>query len=612
MVDKLESVFPNLVIDMRGNRNYTNYTLRGISSGDYYNPSVQVYVDGVPQDTAFFSQQLVNVKQVEVLSGPQGTLYGRNAQGGIINIVTDLPSEEFSGQVSGLYSGYEWHTGMRVAGALSDNGLTASLDLKRRETTGQIDDADTGDKNIDDGTNWFGRLQMVYAAKNSPLDLAFTYQRSDVESHEELYLADANLQSLTFNSLSQGGVNEFDRVIDSYSLNAGYDFELGTLNSVTAYQDRDISLRLIQGFNTPEAQKTFTQEVNFAFDSSDTWSAIVGALYQKTDFQRITPGFPGYFGAAINKLKQQTFALFGEATYALSDTVDITAGLRWSQEDADIDYQSEAPSSITIKDDTSSSDISPKIALGWQISENQRFYAAMTTASKAEGFNHAIALGEFDPTRDILYGEEKSVNGEAGWRGTLLNDMLQARVAIYQINTKDKQAFTGPVGQQYLRNIGDAKSRGIEFESRFFVSKNTTIDFGGTLGRSTYKNAIDPLTGVDYSGNRLTHAPDSSVQLSVEQHLILDVLPDETYLKVAMRHVSETFFDDANSLSQSSYNLVDASMRTTFNNDLNIRLFVNNLSDEIYRTYSYSQGPAGNFSSVSVGRNIGVQVTAQF
>jgi len=81
-VEDLQKIFPGLVIESRGNRAYANFTVRGMSSPDYYNPSVQVYVDGVPQAASAMTQELVDVERVEFLRGPQGTLYGRNAFGG--------------------------------------------------------------------------------------------------------------------------------------------------------------------------------------------------------------------------------------------------------------------------------------------------------------------------------------------------------------------------------------------------------------------------------------------------------------------------------------------------------------------------------------------------
>ena len=146
----LEATFANLIVDVRGNRNYSNYSLRGISSGDFYNPAVQVYVDGVPQDVAFLSQPLLNVKQVEVLSGSQGTLYGRNAQGGIINITSNPIKNGFETNFNTDLSDYDRNLGLNISGKNGHNGVGGALSLYKKAVTGQIDDIATGEKNIDE------------------------------------------------------------------------------------------------------------------------------------------------------------------------------------------------------------------------------------------------------------------------------------------------------------------------------------------------------------------------------------------------------------------------------------------------------------------------------
>ena len=102
-VKDLEMVFPGVLIQTRGNRTYANTTVRGISSPDYYSPTVSIYVDGVLQDNAFVTQPLINVEKVELLRGPQGTLYGGNAQGGVINIVTRHETDATEVKASALY-----------------------------------------------------------------------------------------------------------------------------------------------------------------------------------------------------------------------------------------------------------------------------------------------------------------------------------------------------------------------------------------------------------------------------------------------------------------------------------------------------------------------------
>lgn len=611
-VEDLENIVPGLVIDRRGNRNYSNFSLRGISSGDFYNPTLQVYVDGVPQDPAFFGQELFGTDKVEVLRGPQGTLYGRGAQSGVINITTRAPGDRLSVEVNGRYSTYDWNIGAGISGPLGNSGFAGSLEIRRADVTGQIDDFATGESNIDTSENWFGRARLKYAPEGSPFSAEITYVRDDIESSEELYLSEVNLEAMEFDSITQGGVNSFDRTVDSFAFKAQYDFGPAVLTSISSFQDRDISTRIIQGFDTPETQKTFSQEIRLAFDNGGKLSGVVGAFYEKVEFIRETPGVAFFgIGEARNQIERQTLAAFGEITYAITDTLDITGGLRWSYEDAEIDYESLAPSSLTIQDEVNFDNILPKIAIGWQFQPTQRLYAIASQGFKAGGFNNTIAFGEFDPTRDVQYEPETSDSLELGWRGKFADGRVEASVAGYWIKTDDKQAFLGPVGLQYLRNLGGAESYGMEVELKLIPSDNVSIDFGASFGKSEYTDAADPVNGVDFTGNRLAHAPDITAKATIDYRIPVTGLPDGVRLRLAGNYISETFFDDANIFAQQDYALLDASINLAFNDNVSIRLFGDNLTDRRYRTFSFAS-PAGTLSSVGIERTFGIELNARY
>ncbi|MBF4333022.1 TonB-dependent receptor, partial [Vibrio anguillarum] len=136
-VQDLEKVFPGLLIQTRGNRTYANTTIRGISSPDYYSPTISLYVDGVLQDSAFLTQPLVNVERVELLRGPQGTLYGGNAQGGIINIITKKTVGQNTTVASASYSNLNEQLNASAALSLNDS-LSADIALRVIKDNGNI------------------------------------------------------------------------------------------------------------------------------------------------------------------------------------------------------------------------------------------------------------------------------------------------------------------------------------------------------------------------------------------------------------------------------------------------------------------------------------------
>lgn len=613
-VQDLTRTFANLRVDSRGNRNYSNIVLRGISTGDFYNPTVQVYVDGVAQDPAFASQELLDVNQVELLRGPQGTLYGHNTQGGIINIVTN-DSRDTKRYVKLDVSNYKNAYSAGASGEISES-FSGSLALKYIDINGQINDIATGKNNIDNGQDFTGMMKLDFSPQDSPLRASLRVQKADIDSHEELYISDKNLDNLSYNSILQGGINHFKREVTSYALSVHYDLGWGTLSSQSALQDRDINRRLIQGFNTPESRKSLSQEIRLTIDNNDHLSSVIGVFYQDVNFERQTPvidfGPPLQYGSSTNQIDATNIALFAEATYQVSDTVDFTAGLRWSQEKSDIKFKRIAPVALTINDHERFTDLSPKVAIGWQVNDKHRLYALASRGFKAGGFNNSVPLFEFNPAKDMQFNAEEITNYEAGWYGSLNEGRNQLRLSIYHIQTDNKQTLVGQVPLQIIANIGSAESTGIEFEGQFSLTERSTLTFDAALGKAQYKDAVDPITKLNISNKSIPHAPDISANIAIDHLVASDLLDGSLYARVGVHHVDKIYFDDINSLTQDRYQLINASLRLETEFGLTMRLYGNNLTDEVYRSYSYAQPSQGNFSTVGIGRNIGLNLGYKF
>jgi pesticin/yersiniabactin receptor len=606
-VEDLDRVFPGLVIRERGNRAYSNISVRGVTSSDFYNPAVQVYVDGVPQDPAYFTQEMVNVERVELLRGPQGTLYGRNAHGGVINIITRKPGDKLEGNVGGTFANRERETDGTLATPIVPGLLFGDVSLRYSEDLGEIDDIATGRDNIDDSHARMGRARLRHAPTGGPLDVMVTAQREVLRSHEEFYLREALVGDRKFNSLTQGPDPLLDRRVNSYALNANYDFGGAVLTSVTSYQDRKMT-RVLSGRNFPEDQDSVAEELRLSFGSGGPLSGVVGAFTQDTDFTRRDPGFPGFFGASENQVGNRSYALFGELTYALTEAVDLTGGLRWSREDAEIDFVRTAPSGFAFAADDSFSDVSPKVALGWQLAQHSRVYALAARGFKPGGFNHTVS----NPGDQIPYKSETSTNLEVGWRGQLFAGVVELGAAAYWIEAQDKQIFVGPLGFQVLRNVGDAESRGVDLDVNIRPTDALTFTLGANIGRSVFVDAVDPQTGANYDGNRLPYAPDRMFLAAARYIVPQTFIPGALSLRGAGRYYSQTYYNEANTLSQDGYVLIDASVDVALTNGLTVGLFGNNLTDKTYRTSSFLFGPGDVRSTIGDGRVVGVVVRLTF
>lgn len=594
-VSELGKVFSGLVIRTRGSRVYANFTVRGQYSPDFYNAAVQIYVDGVPQDTSVFDQELINVDRVEFLRGPQGTLYGRNAFGGVINIITRRPrTDELA--VAGELSDHGRRADIVGTAALSPDSWFLDFAGRAEYDEGHIKDATTNNSDIADTRSAFGSAMLRFDPQDGPFDatLAASYDR--VQTHEELYLLDQFVSQRKYFTAFQP-VNYLDREFWTTSLNWNYQWDGFTLSSTSAYQDVSYD-RSIFGGMFPETKQVASEELKLAYDGAGRLSGVAGLYLQDDEFTREVVGF------SFNKVEGQSIAVFGDATFQVTPRLDVMGGIRYGEDEASISFN--APGFFAFRNSESFDDVQTKAAVGFQITENARVYALVSEGYKPGGFNRAVA----SPADIAPYLPETSVNYEVGVRKTMLNQALYLAAAAYYIPSEDKQIFVGPVGAQVIRNVGEATSKGVELEANLQASSNLTITGATSIDRSEFDSYVDRITSANHSGNRVPYAPEVTANLSARYILPQTRVPADISLYGALQYTSKVFFDEANTLSQSPVTTFDASVDLAFHNGVTVSVFGTNLTDETYRTSSFNFG--GIISTIGDGRVVGGKVKATF
>ncbi|MGO4831251.1 TonB-dependent receptor, partial [Rhizobiaceae sp. 2RAB30] len=375
---QLDQVFVDTSIKPRSSRAYTNVTIRGQSSVDFYNPSVQLYVDGLPQDPATFSQLLpAGLESVELLYGPQGTLYGRGAIGGVVNIVTRKPDNDFRVEGTGTLQTTGGDGNLLLNVPIVVGVLFGDAALTFRREADEYTVLGTG-ADIGGTTDWNGRLRMRYAPEDSPLDIMVTAQRGKIDSTEEQFVMEAMFEDRI--ALPVPSSYELDTT--SFGINASYDLGFATIVALTGYQDRDLD-RTIFGSYTPETQKTFNQELRIASnpDQGNALDYVVGLYGQRLDFERRIP--------SAGMASQQTidsYAAFADLTWHATDSFDVSPGLRFDYERA----EAQALGGVHLNDDASFTAVSPKLGVSYAVSDDWRVYALYSTGFKAGGFTRNV------------------------------------------------------------------------------------------------------------------------------------------------------------------------------------------------------------------------------
>jgi len=550
---------PNMTYLEANTNKFTNITLRGISSGGGLgnDPAVGVYVDEiyVGRDSGF-NGDLLDIERVEVLKGPQGTLFGRNTTVGAINITTRRPTEELEGKVLVDIGDYDYtRYGALISGPLTDN-LAGKISFVDVERDGYLDNSFGGTVNTVDYTAWRGQLLWQ---TNDRLEFLFTgsYRESDGDGNNYVTRQQGEPLDSSYDvSIPDPGFEDVEDTM--FSLHVTLDTDNYTFTSVTGYQEieenyfNDLDWSPLDDLsgNDGRDMESWSQEFRIENAGDATLNWVIGAYYYHQEFDVFTQSLSGsdtiyaFFGLndfigsgippseinpglpdgidinATSSIETDSIALFANANYDFNEQWSITAGIRYSEDDKDLDYEQKADPlagaagffPFTLEDDQDDGEWTPSFSVNWQPTDDLLAYAKYSVGYKAGGFNNSISsaasLVSFDAETLDAY--------EIGLKSTWLEDTLRVNVAVFQMEYDDKQEsrFISGVGFQQT-NAGSATSDGFEMDFEWLPADDWSIY--GSLGYADAQYDEYVLDeGLDYNGNKLTRAPEWNASLGVQ------------------------------------------------------------------------------------------------
>ena len=598
----LDKLIPGLQINKQSTGAYSGITLRGVSPTDFYTPSVVVYVDGVARDPSFIDRGLGDVERVEVLKGPQGSLYGRNAYAGVINIITRKPDNQRRGVVKIRAAQLDRQTEAGFAGPVVEDLLFASATVRGIDVQAEADNTENGDKNIDDGNSRHisGKIRLTPLDGRLDMTLAGLYETEDAE---EVFFTEQN-----YRKRDAAGTNLFGRVLTDRterkyrqgSLSVGCDFDDFSLQSVTGFQNRDMDRSIFMRQN--EAQTGYSEELRITYaPQGSRLTGVAGVFADHTEFERDaqTSRMRNY----INKIGLKSYAAFTEGSYQVTDRFAVTMGGRYSYDKAGIDLDGKDGLPSLNKGD-SWSHFSPKLAGSYQWSPTLSQFAAISSGYKPGGFNRTVT--GTGSAANIPYEQETSWNYETGLRAALFGEKVTASASVYYKDISDIQLYTGAGGGQYvLRNFDGAKSYGIEAETGLYLLEDLDILAGIHYGRSDLETNTKTT-----NGNRLPYAPQLSGNLGLQHYFTAGLMTRPIIARADLSYFGHTKLDVNNHFAQSGYTIVDLRLGYEWNG-VTLTGFLNNALDRNYKVYATQSG-----SLVGVqpgeGRNGGIEVSLKF
>ncbi len=491
--------------------------IRGASTGvGLGSPTVGRYMDEVSVSSDATQRALdiplLDIQRVEVLRGPQGTLYGAGSIGGTIRFISNSPDmKEVSGSLGGGFSSVDdGSKGYDVNGVLNvpliEDKLAVRIAASTEDIGGWIDNTATGESDINEAERFFVRTKVLFKPSES-FNASLMWMHYDFEqgsnNHE---LSESGFDLLNVDNrgaTSERSVNTpFATPVsdewDLLNLILNYEIENATIMSSTGYLDRKINFlsEFVNAFFPPNAfgsiefedreSETLTQEIRVNSNWDKPLNYTVGAFYRKTDTsQTQILSYPAFFGfppqvtTGAAPIDSKSWAVFGELSYEFSERFTASFGLRFFEEDQEPSiFLLGGPEPMDMSPEDQSFDaVTPRLNFLWSVSESTSLYATMSKGFRSGGINGAgSSIPSFAPEEAILY--------EIGGRGEFLGGRVYVDGAIYHMDFDDVQVAISENGYGRTTNVDSASGPGVDLAVRVNITEDLTFNLtAGYVGR---------------------------------------------------------------------------------------------------------------------------------
>ncbi|MBX3693780.1 MAG: TonB-dependent receptor [Steroidobacteraceae bacterium] len=638
--------------------------IRGIGSGAFdvgSDPSVALFVDEVyvSRFTGLMFD-LFDVERIEVLKGPQGTLFGRNAAGGAVSMVTRPPSDHFTGQFSaqlGNYDAVQLRAG--ISGPLGDDRWRFRLAGARNDSKGYIRNTLTGKRHQDENSYGArGQLQFVPSDAFDAL-LTLEYARDDVGMLAQQNVTDNVLfrplgdlagvrRGLSLDQqYTTDGYQEREAIMASLHMN--WDTPIGRFTSITAFRSNEF-----EELHDQDASALDTLD-RYAYEDSDTWSQelrhagrsggsrvdwVVGLYYLREDafreedwiigadtaFAALMNGGQRFPLQDLNDVTTESYAAFGQATFALSERWNLTVGGRYSRDEKSNVRSTDnfgvgsqctpatpcgpfpanvlLPANYALDYGDEWSSFDPVATVDWHPTEHAILYATYREGFKSGGFQPTLPANA--ARASFIFAPEDVTSVEVGLKSQWLAGRLQLNLALFDNSYDDLQFITGsgvgPGGVPIVvvDNAANATARGGEIQIVARPVERLRLTAGYSYTDATLDDYVDDA-GVSQAGKQMIRTPKNQANVIGEYSFPLGSAGDLT-LRGEWSYRSKVFFDPANSpaTGQKGFDVVNARLEyAPAGARWAVAAYGKNLTDELYcqNTVTLSAATVGTCST---------------
>ena len=580
-----------------------NIVIRGISpfTGSIYSPA-GYYVNDVSYPLHYMHNPgLFDIERVEVLRGPQGTLYGRNSESGVINVITKQPDNEFRGKVFGEYGNYNtFRSGANISGPIIRDKLYLGLAGQYKTSDGFVENKFNDDDKADKIDHLNGRATLRFTPADE-WDISLIADVMDTDDHagegryidgpmktdpfivrhdsDEYSKQDSNGQTLrvkysgdSFDFLSVSSLLHYEH---DYQTEEGWDDPMNKMEIPCLYKDRQYS----QELRVSSAQNSRPFE----------WLAGVYGFKEDTDaeynFYYVTYGMS--FAHPVTDIKTKGYAAFSQGTYTLFDRLHLTAGLRFDHVDLEGNLKDEILG-LTYDKDLDYDEWLPKFSIAYDVANDVMIYVSASKGYMVGGYNfYGVSPTATEET--FPYDAEYTWNYEAGTKTSWLDNKLMVNLSVFYIDIDDKQVSEVDVStfSRTITNAAKAHSQGVELElqARPIQGLNIFAGFGYAEAKydeftaTEWNAAGTALIQKDYKDNYLQYAPKYTYSLGVQYRHKNGLLG-----RVDFFGADKFYGNYANTAKAEVYETVN--LRLGYESEhFDFILWVKNAFDEEYLTY---------------------------
>lgn len=647
---------PGLRFDFLGGN--AQPTIRGVGSAVVVaggGANVAIYTDGFYSPNPLVADsELLSVESVQVLKGPQGTLFGRNSTGGAVLVTTSEPSSEFTTDLRASFSSYNSQRYQVYASAGPSESLAFDIAALSRTSDGYLDNVTTGSDKDGEYRNTSARLGMRWDISDR-ITAVFRYSHTEVDDPTVVamnaFAADGVISSTAASFYANGFLPpgpepyatephkvannflpSFNAESDAYQLTLKFDLDFATLTSYSQYRDEsathhydfDASALDILHYIFTTTDEIYTQEflLSSLSDGPLQWTAGLFYFSDETVYpnNRISQGGTPFLYSGGSGVTATSVAAFADMTYPVLDDLYLTVGVRYSKDKQKDAFKVDANNQKTEVSGLDYEEVTPRAALRYELNDNSNVYLSYAEGFKSGILNIAGDGSEVAPENIKAY--------ELGYKFASGNFLLDA--ALFYYDYQDLQIATYQGEDTIIKNAAESTIQGVDLQARYAFTDQLSMNIGASFldteydsfaESQLYSQCVDPLVcgnfylfyipgNDDASGNEMARSPEFTGTLGLDYVVYID--NSRLDFNATLYHTSKFYFDSSNVYEQGAYDLLSMRVAWTDSSETyTVTLFGDNLLDEEYRSQVLPQFP-GTLSSWGAPRTAGVSLDVHF